>query len=191
MQRPAVRVLASLAALAAICLLDAALAARRWSVPAEAVIDWSAHLLTAGLLLAAAGFSRGRLVTWALVGAVVVDLDHVPLYLGAEVTAGGGGGRPVTHSVVAVLLLAAVAALWRARRTVVAGLALGVALHIARDVAIGPGVPLFWPLVDDSFRVAWTTYLGLLVVATAAACWRAWRSAGERPPAPCADHPAG
>ena len=189
MQRSVVRVLAPLAALAAIWLLDAALAARPWPVPAEAVLDWSAHLLTAGLLLAASGFSRGRLVTWALAGAVLVDLDHLPLYLGAEVTA--GGGRPVTHSLTFVLVLAAVAAVWRAQRTVLAGLALGVILHMARDIALGPGVPLFWPLVDGSFRVAWTTYLGLLVVATAVVVWRAWRAASDRPPAQHADHPAG
>lgn len=167
------RVLAPLAALAAVHLLDLVLAARPWPTAAVALFDWPAHLLTAWLLLTAAGVRSGRLLSSALAGAVLIDLDHVPLYLGADVTA--GGGRPVTHSLTTVLVLLAVAGAWPSQRSRIAGLAVGVGLHLVRDIALGPGVPLLWPLVAQSSRVAWTTYLGVLVLATAGACWRAWR----------------
>jgi inner membrane protein len=176
------RVLAPVGALAAVCGLDALLAARGWSLPAEAVLDWTAHLLTAWLVLSALGVTGSRAAAWALAGSVLIDLDHVPLYLGAEISA--GGGRPVTHSLATALVLLAVAGAWRRGRVPVAGLALGVALHLLRDVALGPGVPLLWPLVQDSVRVPWPVYGGVLAVVTAVACVRACRplrTGGPRP----------
>ncbi len=169
----------ALAALAAVLGIDLLLAARSWSVPAEAALDEPAHLLTAWLLLAAAGVRSRQVVVWALVGAVLIDLDHLPLYSGIQVTA--DGGRPVSHSAATVLVLLVAAGLWRAQRTRLAALALGVVLHLARDLASGPGVPVLWPL-SDSVRVPYVVYLAVLVAAVAAVVVRAWRGGAARPP---------
>jgi inner membrane protein len=177
MTAPAARVLAPAAALVAVVLLDVALAARSWPIPVEAALDEPAHLLTAWLLLSAAGVRRGPVLLWALAGSVLIDLDHVPLYLGAPVTA--GGGRPVSHSLAFLLALLAAAWAWRSQRLRLAGLAAGVGLHVVRDVALGPGVPLLWPVVAESVRVPYPAYLGVLVVATALARWQAWRHAAR------------
>ncbi|SDC39396.1 inner membrane protein [Geodermatophilus telluris] len=166
-------VLGAVAALVAVLGIDRLLALRHWSVPAEALLDEPAHLLTAGLLLAAAGVRSRRLVLWALAGAVLIDLDHVPLYLGAEVTA--DGGRPVSHSVTTVLVLLVAAGVWRAQRTRLAGLALGVVLHVVRDLASGPGVPLLWPLLPTSAHLPYPVYAGVLVAAVGVVALRAWR----------------
>ena len=172
-------VVGALAALAAVVGIDLLLAARSWSVPAEAALDEPAHLLTAWLLLVAAGVRSRQVVVWALVGAVLIDLDHLPLYSGIEVTA--GGGRPVSHSMTTVLVLLAAAGVWRAQRTRVAALALGVVLHLVRDLASGPGVPLLWPPLSDSVRVPYVVYLAVLVAAVAVIAVRAWRSGAARP----------
>jgi inner membrane protein len=170
---PVARVLAPVAALVTVLLLDVALAARNWPIPVEAALDEPAHLLTAWLLLSAAGV-RGTALLWALAGSVLIDLDHVPLYLGAPVTA--GGGRPVSHSLAALVVLLALAWAWRSQRTRLGGLAAGVGLHVVRDLASGPGVPLLWPLLSGSARVPYALYVGVLVAATVLASWQAWRS---------------
>ncbi|NEM05969.1 metal-dependent hydrolase [Geodermatophilus normandii] len=164
----------ALGALAAVVVLDLALAARSWSIPVEAVLDEPAHLVTAWLLLTAVGVRSRQVVVWALAGAVLIDLDHLPLYAGFAVTA--GGGRPVSHSVTAVLVLLVAAGVWRAQRTRLAALALGVVLHLVRDLGSGPGVPVLWPWLSDSLRVPYVVYLAVLVAAVAVVAVRAWRN---------------
>jgi hypothetical protein len=52
---------------------------------------------------------------------------------------------------------------------VLAGVATGLVLHFARDIAEGyPGVRVFWPLQDTSWMVSYRWFLGLIVVLTAA-----------------------
>lgn len=125
------------------------------------LLDEPAHLLTAWLFLAAVPATRGRLdPRWLLLGAVVLDVDHLPLYLwGALATS--VGGRPATHSLVTVLALLTVAGLSRRLRATVAGLAAGVLLHFFRDVATGPGLPIAWPLSGDSTVLPYGLYLGV------------------------------
>lgn len=166
-------VVGPVAAVALICGLDAALRARSWPVPVIALLDEPAHLLTAWLLLAASPWGRLRArVAWALVGAVAIDVDHVPLYLGsADVAA--PGGRPWSHSLATIAVLAVPAVLTSGRlRTATVGLAAGVGLHLVRDLATGPGVPLLWPLLDTGVRVPYAAYLVVLVVAAAGAVAR-------------------
>jgi inner membrane protein len=163
----------ALAALVAVVGLDLVLASRSWSVPVEAVLDEPAHLLTAWLLVTAAGVRSREVVVWALAGAVLIDLDHLPLYSGFAVTA--GGGRPVSHSVTTVLVLLVAVAAWRAQRTRLTALALGVVLHLVRDLGSGPGVPALWPWLPDSLRVPYAGYLAVLVAAVAVIAVRAWR----------------
>ena len=181
--RPA-SVLAPLVALGAVCALDAVQAARAWPVPVVGLLDEPAHLLTAWLALAALGLVglRGTpspLLPWVLTGSVALDVDHVPLYLWGEPVA-HQGSRPVTHAAVTVVVLLLVALLFvrqaRGRvRTAAVGLAGGVVLHLVRDVAMGPGIPLLWPLDPVDVRVPYAAYLAFLVVAATTAALRALR----------------
>ena len=161
------------AALAAILLLDLVREARGWPLPALGLLDEPAHLLTAWLVLAAvtARTTALGILPWVLAGAVLLDLDHVPLFLGFDVTA-TQSGRPVTHSLttVAVLLLAAlVVRRWRAA---LAGLAAGVATQLLRDLSTGPGVPLFWPVLATDVRLPYLAYVLVLVALVVAATTR-------------------
>jgi inner membrane protein len=98
--------------------VDLLLAARKWPLRTVAVLDESAHLLTAGLTVAAIHprtTSKPALL-WVLAGSVLLDLDHVPMYLGLDVSAGHSGGRPVTHSLATVAgLIGSAAAVRRLR----------------------------------------------------------------------------
>jgi inner membrane protein len=154
-------VAAPLLACLSIVALDLILAARSWSVPATGLLDEAAHLLTAWIVLNACARGRTRSWPWVLLGAVVIDVDHIPLYLwGAPVAA--GGGRPVTHSLLTVLVLLAVALAVSRFRTAASGLAAGVLLHFLRDVATGPGLPLLWPFWPDDVLLPYGLYLLVL-----------------------------
>jgi hypothetical protein len=68
---------------------------------------------------------------------------------------------------VAVFIVAAAAS--SRHRAVLAGVATGLVLHFARDIAEGyPGVRLFWPLQDTSWMASYRWFLGMIVVFTAA-----------------------
>jgi inner membrane protein len=160
-----------------------------WPVPVEGVRDAVAHLLTAWLFLAALPAVVPRFAVWVLVGAVVIDLDHIPLYVW-HVGAVTQNGRPVSHSLVTILVLLALAGLDRRLRTPLLGLALGVALHFVRDVATGPGLPSAWPLSAANVRVPYPVYVAAVTGLAVAATWprrRLVSSADERqagPPTP-------
>jgi inner membrane protein len=162
-----------LGGLALILLLDRAQQARRWSVPVTALLDEPAHLVTAGLVLLALLPWRARAIArWALAASVLIDLDHVPLYLWGALTV-DGHGRPVTHSLATVLALAlAGLAGPRRLRTALLGLSLGVGLHLFRDVATGPGVRLWWPVETDSVLLPYAAYVVASVAVTAIAVGR-------------------
>jgi len=156
------------AGLCLVLLVDSAQRARSWPLPQLALLDETAHLVTAALVLGAAARVVGRPVwPWVLVGAVAVDIDHVPGYL--EMSGFGvHGGRPPSHSLAAVLalvLLGRVAGPALCQPLV--GLAGGVTLHLVRDIATGPGVPLLWPLMEGNVRLPYSLYVALLVVSTA------------------------
>ena len=159
------------AALAGIVALDLLRTGRDWPIPVLGLLDEPAHLLTAWLAVAAwsSRTVRVRLLPWVLLGAVAIDVDHIPLYLGADGITADGDGRPVTHSLltVAVLLAAALVA-----GHPLLGLAAGVGLHLVRDLATGPGLPLLWPVADADVRVPYLPYLVLLVVLTLIATGR-------------------
>ncbi len=155
------RMAAPVVARLAIGGLDWVRAIREWPLPVVGLLDEPAHLLTAWLFLAAVPATRRRLdPRWLLLGAVVLDVDHLPLYLwGALATS--AGGRPATHSLVTVLALFTVAGLSRRLRATAAGLAAGVLLHFLRDVATGPGLPIAWPLSENSTVLPYGLYLGV------------------------------
>jgi inner membrane protein len=135
-----------------------------WSVPVVGLLDEPAHLLTAWLFLGSLpGRPSRRFAAWALAGAVAIDVDHIPLYLGWAAI-GTPGGRPVTHSLVTVGVLLVVAGAPRLRVPAL-GLAVGVLLHLIRDLATGPGVPLRWPLSEESVVLPYAVEFGALTVA--------------------------
>lgn len=185
-RRPLVAALLCVAAAGLVGVLDLVAGARYWPIAVNGALDEPAHLLTAGLFLAAFLPWRLRaLVPWALAGAVLIDLDHIPLYLWGALAV-EPGGRPFTHSLATVLVLAAAGAIARGRaRTALLGLALGVVLHLVRDLGTGPGVPLWWPADPHSVIVPYAAYFAALLVACAAAVIRqAWRRAARSPSVP-------
>lgn len=166
--------------------LDAIAGWRRWHVLAAGLLDEPAHLATALLvLLAVAGprwLARHRSFTLAAcIAAVAIDVDHIPLYARVPHIA-VDGGRPFTHSLLTVAVLLLVALVFRRSRTVALALGAGVALHLFRDLASGPGVSLFWPFHAAGLHLPYGAYLAVLVAAAAVATVRA--STGRRPGRP-------
>ncbi len=164
-------------------LLDVALGAGRLPLLLTAVLDWPAHLATAALLLAALLPERSRAVaSWALAGAVLIDLDHIPFYLWGALST-EDAGRPVTHSLATVIVLAVAGAMGPRRlRPALYGLSLGVCLHLVRDVATGPGVPLWWPVEDGGVLLPYWIYALVLGAATATVAGRQVRRSGAARP---------
>jgi inner membrane protein len=172
--------LSVIAALTAVLVLDAVVG-RDWPLPVRGFFDEIGHLATAWVLLVALLPDRCRpLVPWALLGAVVIDVDHIPLYVWDVGTATDPHGRPISHSLTVVLVLLALSRLPGRLRTPLSGLALGVVLHLVRDVVTGPGAPLFWPVTGTSALAPYSLYVGLLCLAAA---WAVLRPRRQRPPA--------
>ena len=115
------------------------------------LLDEPAHLATAALgllVLACLVDVPRRFYVAALIASVAIDLDHIPLYLGLL---GNGGQRPVTHSLCTVIVVVVAAVTSRRHRAVLAGVATGLVLHFARDIAEGPpGVRMLWPTSGHS-----------------------------------------
>lgn len=132
-------------------------------------VDEVAHLSTAALgLLVLARFidAPRRFYVAAVIASVAIDVDHIPLYLGLL---GNQAQRPVTHSLLTLAVFVAAAAASRRHRAVLAGVATGLVLHFARDIAEGyPGVRVLWPLEDTSWMVDYRWFLGMIVVFTVA-----------------------
>ena len=128
-------------------------------------LDELAHLLTTLLVLWALGSRvRERFLVPALIASVAIDLDHIPAQLGADwLTA--GTPRPYTHSLLTIVVVVAIAVLWRRRRDLLLGVAIGLAIHFWRDMGEGgSGVSLLWPVSYHSFQYPH----GLYVAVTAA-----------------------
>jgi len=156
--------------LAAVALaFDAAKRRIAFGVWTTGPIDEVAHLATAALgLLVLIRFIAAprRFYVAALIASVAIDLDHIPLYLGLL---GDSAQRPVTHSLSTAAVFIAAAAASRRHRAVLAGVATGLVLHFARDIAEGyPGVRVSWPIQDTSWMVRYRWFVGMIVVFTAA-----------------------
>jgi len=167
---PLVRRWAGPLLLAALALVfDAAERRIAFGVWTTGPLDEVAHLCTAALgLLVLAHFidAPRRFYVAALIASVAIDADHIPLYLGLL---GNQAQRPVTHSLTTVAVFAAAAAASRKYRAVLGGVAAGLVLHFARDIAEGyPGVRVFWPIQDTSLMVSSWWFLVMIVAFTAA-----------------------
>lgn len=167
----------AVALLVVVVLLDLVAQHVGGSTLVNGLLDEPAHLATAGLVLLALPLLPLRVAALVLVGSVGLDLDHVPLYLHVPHIE-AAGGRPVTHSLLTVAVLLVAAGLAPASRQYLVALAGGVLLHFLRDIATGPGIPLFWPY-DHAIRLPYQLYLAILVLLTLFAVLR------PRPLSPC------
>lgn len=146
---------AAVGCLATIAVADKVIFRRRLPWLLVGFVDHPAHLATAGLVAVNLP-ARGR--DWSvgfLVGSLLPDLDHVPLAL-SRVHPTLDDPRPVTHCLLAVAPVAVSATLRDDRR--LRGAAWGMLAHFARDVGVGTGVPLLWPVTRRSFRVPYSAY---------------------------------
>lgn len=169
---------------ALVLLVDVALALRSWALLPQGLLDETGHLATAGLgLLAAERLGlrlRLRVVLVVLAGAVLIDVDHVPLYAGVPGVA-AAGGRPFTHSLLTVAVLLGASAALRVRRPLLLAVAAGVLLHFLRDVATAPGLALLWP-ASVVVRAPYPAYVVALLGLAAAASLPAAQLSGSSPP---------
>ncbi len=128
-------------------------------------LDETAHLMTTLLILWALGPRIcKRFMVPALIASIVIDADHMPGQVGASwLTA--ATPRPYSHSLLTIVIVLALAALWRARRDLVLGVAIGLALHFFRDLAEGDaGVSLLWPVSYHSFQYPHGVYVAIMAV---------------------------
>jgi len=172
---------AVLAALVAVILAVQGLLALDPPTLILGAIDWTGHFATVALLLAA---SPKRLPPALIAGAfaaTLIDLDHIPDIVG-DVDLSNTTPRPVSHSLVTVLAAGAIAAVLRARlrdqryRDFALGVAIGVPLHLLRDVFTGPGVALFWPLSAEPVNGMFLVYLVAMIAVAAYAATRTRRA---------------
>jgi membrane-bound metal-dependent hydrolase YbcI (DUF457 family) len=133
------------------------------------VFDWTGHLATGIVLIAVLRPPRG-VAAAILVWSVVIDVDHLPSKAGVDLLT-TSTERPVTHSLLLVLVLLAAAGL--ARSGVLLGSAIGLAGHLFRDMGTGDaGVPLLWPLSDGAAVVPFWLYVLVLALTAATAAAR-------------------
>jgi inner membrane protein len=163
---PARRVLlVGSAALLVIVLIDAWLGGGERSLLQRAMSDETAHLLTAVLFLAAMPMVLpARFVAGALIGAVAIDLDHLPLIAGSDLLT-QQTNRPFTHALLTIAIVVGLSMLLPTRwRWAGFGIAAGVAAHFWRDLATSTaGVPLLWPWQTFGFTLPYGLYLGVLI----------------------------
>ena len=150
-----------------------------------ALHDEPAHLATAVLVLLALVGPRRMLelpvpTATACAASVLIDLDHVPLYVDiAGIDVSVDGGRPFTHSLSTIAALGTLAGAVRYRRATLGAAAGGVGLHFVRDIATGHGLPLWWPFEHKNRLVPYAYYARLLALLAAVGSVRAYRWAGQ------------
>jgi membrane-bound metal-dependent hydrolase YbcI (DUF457 family) len=157
---------AALACLATVAVADKVIFARRLPWILVGLFDHPAHVATAGLVLLNLGPRRPGWAGGFLAGSLLPDLDHVPLAL-SRVHPTLDDPRPVTHCLLAVAPVAALAAATRDER--LRGLSWGMLAHFARDVGVGTGVALLWPAVRRPLRVPYPAYAGTCLLLAARA----------------------
>jgi hypothetical protein len=152
------RQLVALGCLATIAVADYVIHRRRPPWLVVGMFDHPAHVATAMLL-------RKEPTPSYLAGSLLPDLDHIPLAL-RVVHPNPSDPRPVTHC---LLTVAPVALVDREA-------AKGMLAHFVRDLGVGTGVPLLWPLSGRPVRVPYAAY-AVLLLATAYSRSRPFRAA--------------
>src|SRR5262249_16876138 len=141
------------------------------------------HLATCAVALLALATVRGRLpaafVLAALFASVAIDFDHIPGYLGSGLL-GGNQPRPDTHSLLLVFFFVGRGLLpGRRLRPIVLGIAFGLATHLLRDLATGPGIPIFWPLSSEAFTIPYAVFVFVLALCLVVVAPRGMRLAAR------------
>jgi membrane-bound metal-dependent hydrolase YbcI (DUF457 family) len=153
-----------------IIALDAlwTLAAGSTGTLAYGLIDEPAHLATCAIAVSvlATTVSRplpGRFALAALLASVAIDLDHLPGYFGFDLLT-VGSPRPYTHSLACGVVLVLVSLVVRrpGPRAACLGAAFGISTHLFRDLATGPGIPLLWPVADQSTQIPYVAFAATL-----------------------------
>lgn len=168
---------------AAILGLDVIQSLVRFRVFVNGPLDEPAHLATAAVALAAVA-GPGRLlrhqtvVVSALLASVLIDLDHLAVYAGVP-HAAAAGGRPYSHSLITVAALLGASCVLPRRRRMLAGAALGVGLHFARDIGTGAGLPLWWPASTRDVHVPYSAYFAATALLACAATFRLAREQSD------------
>jgi len=150
-----VRRAAALGCLATVVAADHVLRRRkpRWLV--AGLFDHPAHVATAGLILMNLPPRPPEWIKAYLAGSLLPDVDHIPLAL-RPAHPSLDDPRPMSHCLLAIV---PVVPLNRAA-------AAGMLAHFARDVGVGTGAPLLWPLTRRSLRIPYRAYLaGCLILA--------------------------
>jgi hypothetical protein len=137
------------------------------------IFDHPAHLATAGLVALNLPPRSRRWTGGFFAGALLPDLDHIPLALRSSERS-ADDPRPVTHCLAAVAPVAALASATQSER--LNGAAAGMLAHFARDLGVGSGVPLLWPVSNRSLRVPYTAYLAACVALAGCAAVKVVRS---------------
>jgi membrane-bound metal-dependent hydrolase YbcI (DUF457 family) len=150
-----VRRLAALGCLATIAAADYIVVRRRPPWILSGLFDHPAHIATSGLVLLNLPPRSRDWTVGFLVGSLIPDVDHLPLALRKQRPT-LDDPRPLSHCLPAIAPVAALAAARRSER--LAGTAAGMVAHFGRDVGVGTGVPLLWPLTDRSWRVPYEVY---------------------------------
>lgn len=140
--------------------------------------DETAHVFTA-LLWGALALSAGvpMLLPIVALGGMFPDLDHVPMFL-VGMKSLPHTSRSVLHTLLVILIFVALAWVNRRWRWVWGSMALGVASHLARDMATGT-VILFWPLSGHPFTTPYLIYMGTLVLCVLLPAFLPRRTSGE------------
>ena len=164
----------ALGSLAAVAAADWKIHKRRPRWIVVGLFDEPAHLATAALVLVNLPPRSPRWSAGFMAGALLPDLDHVPLAL-ARVHPDVDHPRPITHCLLALAPLAVTGVLARGpAREYARGAAAGGLAHFARDLAVGTGVTLLRPLSRRSFKAPYPVYAGALL---ALACGAALKPA--------------
>ena len=129
------------------------------------VLDEPAHVATGALVLLNLPERSPEFAAGFMAGSALPDVDHVPL-LFSRALPQLDDPRPVTHCLLALAppALAGLAAPRGPLRDYALGAASGGLAHFARDLAVGTGVALLWPLSARSLRVPYSLYRSALTV---------------------------
>src|SRR6266508_2626856 len=134
------------------------------------VLDELAHVVTALLAHRALRLPKTRqTILGTLLGAILLDLDHVPQYLGSRILT-STTQRPVTHSLGGLGAVAMMALSFpRGLRPLAGFVAFGALTQLVRDIATGPGIAVAWPWSEREVSLPYAMYAALVCMLAAGA----------------------
>jgi hypothetical protein len=159
----AVRLLAMLMAPAMVIIMGVDLRLRgEEGLLFHAMVDWSAHILTA-LVIFAAIRALGFPVNWVMVcfGAIIADADYLLIREGYMHHL-GDSSRGLLHTLVPALGLIAIGLVIPPLRVFLLSLGIAMLTHVLRDSATAQTAWL-WPLDDQTFHLRYSFYLAILL----------------------------